>query len=289
MEKRKPTIFLAGDSTVQSYGKERAPLTGWGMALHEYFQEKTTRRAAASDSRFEQAVLYETDGVFIDNRAMAGRSCRSFFDEGRLDDIENSMREGDYLFAQFAHNDANKAKEERYVTPDQYEDYLLRYDAAAMRHKAQLVLVTAIAMRSFGDGEDRVYDVGEKVLKQAVPEAGKEIPEKKTREAHGEGYCEISFPEYRDRMLSMAQKYDIPLLDLGLATAKYCSMLGPEKTKEIFLWTAPGEYPAYPEGKEDNAHLKLKGAEEFARILAGLIAGWDKDARLDALKRWLAV
>ena len=37
-----------------------------------------------SASDFDQSIIYETDGLFIDNRAMAGRSSRSYFDEGRL-------------------------------------------------------------------------------------------------------------------------------------------------------------------------------------------------------------
>ena len=48
---------------------------------------------------------------------MAGRSSRSFREEGRLADIEASLRPGDYLVVQFGHNDAYREKAERYVTP----------------------------------------------------------------------------------------------------------------------------------------------------------------------------
>ena len=31
-----PTIWMMGDSTMATYPKERAPLTGWGQVLNEY-------------------------------------------------------------------------------------------------------------------------------------------------------------------------------------------------------------------------------------------------------------
>ena len=95
---KKFTIYLAGDSTVQSYKTPVKPITGWGQMLHTYFKETEQKmnqdgcdwmgygKKSASD--FDQSIIYETDGLFIDNRAMAGRSSRSYFDEGRLDDLK---------------------------------------------------------------------------------------------------------------------------------------------------------------------------------------------------------
>lgn len=54
-----------------------------------------------SASDFDQSIIYETDGLFVDNRAMAGRNSRSYFDEGRLDDLKKAIKSGDYLFIQF--------------------------------------------------------------------------------------------------------------------------------------------------------------------------------------------
>ena len=279
--REKPCIFLAGDSTVQSYGPEMAPFTGWGMVLHEFFREDKICRSAHSDSAFPQAVCYETDGLFIDNRAMAGRSSRSFFDEGRLDDIERCIREGDYLFAQFAHNDANEAKEERFVTPDRYEDCLLKYRDVCIRHKATFVLVTAIAMREFqnGSGGSGLADVWE--ASASEKESGI------TLSAPGSSFFPVSFPAYRDRCLLMGDKYDIPVLDLGLRTAERLNELGPEAAKELYMWFGPGEYENFPEGRQDNAHLRRKGALEFAGILARLIRDYRKDDRLEPVKKWL--
>ena len=43
---------------------------------------------------------------------------------------------------------------------------------------------------------------------------------------------------------------------------------GAVETTKWFMHLAKGEYPAFPEGKVDNTHLKPEGA----RIFAGLIA-----------------
>ena len=71
----KPTIYIAGDSTAQTYNYQKAyPQTGWGQAFANYF----------------------TDDVIIENRSMAGRSSKSYNNDGRLDKILTEMHPGDY-------------------------------------------------------------------------------------------------------------------------------------------------------------------------------------------------
>ena len=220
------TVFLAGDSTVQSYRREVMPIAGWGQLLHTCFlpaeQINPEGREGCdwmgcghgSASGFAQAVSYETKGFCIDNRAMAGRSSRSYFDEGRLEDLEKSMQPGDYLFLQFAHNDANREKKERYVTTEQYAEYLLRYVRACEAHGVQPVFVTAIAMRNCGD--------------------------------YADGRFHISFPAYREKMMEVGAACEIPVLDLGKITTEYLNTLDPEQTKQLYLWVEPGRYPDGP-------------------------------------------
>ena len=94
-----PTIFLAGDSTVKTY-EDAQYIGGWGQFLPLFLDESIT----------------------VVNAAQGGRSSRSFINEGRLfniDDpdykysfsqnggnsIEDTIKEGDFLFIQFGHND----------------------------------------------------------------------------------------------------------------------------------------------------------------------------------------
>ncbi len=92
-----PVIFLAGDSTVKTYEEDQY-IGGWGQFLELFLGEK----------------------IVVKNAAHGGRSSRSFINEGRLFDIPGSsytfsqnggnsigdeIKEGDYLFIQFGHND----------------------------------------------------------------------------------------------------------------------------------------------------------------------------------------
>ena len=100
---KKPTIYLAGDSTVQAYADTQY-IVGWGQYLN----------------------LFLDSEVKVVNAARGGRSSRSFINEDRLftntdgkkysfsenggKSIEETIQEGDYLFIQFGHNDdASKA------------------------------------------------------------------------------------------------------------------------------------------------------------------------------------
>lgn len=249
----KPVIYLASDSTVQSYAKEFTPQTGWGQVLIHCFAQKDEEiRVFHPDTTiFPHVMRYETSCIAVDNRAFAGRSARSFWNEGRFEDMKKCFHPGDYLFIQFAHNDANEKKPERYIPINEYPIWLERYVSAALALGVTPVLVTAIAMRTF-------------------------LPD---------GSLPVSFPAYRDSMLEFAQKHNIACIDLGLLTRDFCQKLGPEQTKNIFMWTQKGEYPGGPycEGSEDNAHLRYEGAIEFANLLAQGIKDCPSLSKLAAL------
>lgn len=237
----KPVIYLASDSTVQSYPSSSQPQTGWGQVLISYFSKEgeAVRAYHPQTTSFPHVMRYETQQIAVDNRAFAGRSARTFWEEGRFADMEPHFHAGDYLFFQFAHNDANEKKPERYIPVSDYPLWLDRYVQACRRAFVTPVLVTAIAMRIF----------------------------------EPDGSLPVSFPEYRDAMLEYAAKNGVACLDLGEATRARCEALGPERTRELYMWLQKGEYPGGPycEGKEDNAHLKREGALLFAALLADRI------------------
>ncbi|MBR1443274.1 MAG: rhamnogalacturonan acetylesterase [Firmicutes bacterium] len=94
-ENTKTKVFIAGDSTVKSYGEERDE-GGWGEFINNFFD----------------------DDVIVDNRSNGGRSTRNFINEGSLEKIKNDIGAGDYLFIQFAHNDCSDGESniiDRYV------------------------------------------------------------------------------------------------------------------------------------------------------------------------------
>ena len=110
------TIFWAGDSTVKQNGISTYPQTGIGQVFDRYTRP------------FQ---------VLIDNCAENGRSTKSFIDEGRLDAIDRHIREGDFLFIQFGHNDEKAEDPSRYADPDgAFRDNLALFVETARRHGA---------------------------------------------------------------------------------------------------------------------------------------------------------
>ncbi|KAK3367254.1 carbohydrate esterase family 12 protein [Lasiosphaeria ovina] len=73
-----PTIYLAGDSTM---AKTASPLMGWGEYLGKYVT------------------------VPVVNKAISGRSARSYWNEGRFTEIEKLVAAGDVVVIEFGHND----------------------------------------------------------------------------------------------------------------------------------------------------------------------------------------
>lgn len=75
-----PTLFIAGDSTVKS----NAPMSGWGMEIGAFFAPTK---------------------INVVNRAIGGRSSRTFQRDGRWDKILADIKAGDFVLVQFGHND----------------------------------------------------------------------------------------------------------------------------------------------------------------------------------------
>ncbi len=57
---------------------------------------------------------------------------------------------------------------------------------------------------------------------------------------------------------------DVPLIDLQKLTENMVQTMGDEKSKSIYLWTAPNKQ--FPEGRKDDTHLKVEGARKVAAL-----------------------
>jgi rhamnogalacturonan acetylesterase len=81
-----PTLFLVGDSTVRNgHGDGANGQWGWGEPLVGFF---------------------ETAKINVVNRAIGGRSSRTYITEGHWDDTLALMKSGDIVLLQFGHNDS---------------------------------------------------------------------------------------------------------------------------------------------------------------------------------------
>lgn len=127
---KKIKIFIAGDSTAQSYKEQKDGLIkGWGQML----------------------PLYLSDEVEVVNHAMGGRSTKTFIGEGRWDKLLSQVSAGDYVFIQFGHNDAS-TRPERHASYDDYRANLVRMISDVRAKDANPVLLTSVVMRTFQKG-----------------------------------------------------------------------------------------------------------------------------------------
>jgi lysophospholipase L1-like esterase len=216
-------LYLAGDSTVTDQGEAGYPYAGWGQLLPRCFKA----------------------GLVVDNRAISGRSSKSFIEEGDLDKIASVIRPRDYLFIQFGHNDS-KGDEGRHTEPfTTYKEYLLQMITAAREEGAYPVLVTPVHRRRF-DHLEAIVD------------------------SHG---------DYLTAMKELAENEQIPLIDLAEKSRKLFEAYGVKGTKDLFMWSYPGEYILHPVGVQDNTHFQILGA----RLLADLIVEGIREAGLNDL------
>src|SRR5689334_13029985 len=122
-------IWLIGDSTMANKEIKAYPETGWGMPFTYFFD--TT--------------------VVVDNRAKNGRSTKSFMAENLWQPVVDKLKEGDYVFIQFGHNDEGKEKVGRYTTPEEFKTNLLKYITDSREKKAIPVLLTPVSRRNFDE------------------------------------------------------------------------------------------------------------------------------------------
>lgn len=209
---QKTTIYSIGDSTMASkVNPDTNPEFGWCQVLPSFFRPE----------------------VVIDNRAVNGRSTKSFIAEKKWEAVYKVLKPGDYVFIQFGHNDGKVTDSLRYTNPHTAYRYNLIKFVKETREKGAIpILFSSIARRNFNE----------------------------------QGVLVSKHETYPMEMRLVAQEYNVPFIDLEYLTETLEIAYGPEKSKQLHLHFKPGEVPYYPDGKDDDTHLSIKGATEIAKI-----------------------
>lgn len=175
-------------------------------------------------------------GVAIKNRGVNGRSSKSFITEGKWKAVHDSLKPGDYVLIQFGHNDQKIQDTVRYAEPfTTYRQNLVRFVKETREKGATPVLLTSIVRRKFVNG----FLV----------------------DTHG---------DYPVVVRQLAAEMNVPLIDLQLLTAGAVTALGEEASKKIYLWTPPTG--KFPQGRKDDTHLCVEGANLVAKLAAQQLA-----------------
>lgn len=216
------TIYIAGDSTVQSYRASYAPQQGWGYYLGDYLSSNVT----------------------VSNHSIAGRSSKSFYDNGRLDTILNEIQAGDYLLVQFGINDSAYNNAERYAPTcgkvpgdtGSYEYYMAFYIEGALAKGATPIIISPTLSLKNNSG----------------------------------GVFAASYTNYTDSIKKLASYYKIPYIDLNGLMVNHYNSIGYDAAYKYHLCSAT-------EGGTDMTHFTETGANAVAGLVANAIKGLNVD------------
>jgi len=204
------TIYMAGDSTMSIKDPKAYPETGWGMPFAFFFDKSVT----------------------VDNKARNGRSTKSFIAEGLWKSITDNLKEGDYVFIQFGHNDEVPTKA-TYTPEADFTANLVKFITETKAKKASPILITPVARRKF----------------------------------NAEGVIQGTHDAYSELVRKVAADRKVPLIDLDKESQALLKKIGTEDSKYLFNYLAPGENPNYPAGKSDDTHFSELGARKMAEIV----------------------
>lgn len=221
----KPTLWIVGDSTVKNGTPD---LRGWGEEI---------------------GVFFNANRINIQNRALGGRSSRTYFTEGLWDKVAAGIRPGDFVLMQFGHNDAGNVSGE--LSPG-------RPARASLK----------------GTGEEtQQADVGTTGQKETVHTYGwyirKFVTDTKAKGGTPIVLSPVPRNDWKDGKVmrsndfgkwagDVAKGENVPFIDLNAIVASHYDQLGQEKVKALF----PHEHThTSPEGAQLNAKCVVEGIQ----------------------------
>lgn len=173
-----------------------------------------------------------TDSICIANYAESGESANTFIAAGRLKKALTQMKPGDYIFMEFGHND-QKQKGPGKGAFYSFMTSLKTFVDEARARGAHPVLVTPTQRRSF-DANGKIQDT------------------------------HLDFP---DAVRWLAEKENIPLIDLHAMTRTLYEALGVEESKRAFVHYPANTYPGQDKPLADNTHFNPYGAYQIAQCV----------------------
>lgn len=205
------TIYMIGDSTMSVYASDLYPRMGWGQPLGGSFEAKCAT---------------------VVDKALSGRSSKSFYDEGAWTPVKNALEPGDYVLIQFGHNDEKSDEPTLYTNPQTtYKQYLTTYVNDTRAKSATPLLLTSINRNAWNGSS--------------------------LSDSHG---------AYPPAVRELAASLKVELIDLTALTKAYFEKLGQVETSKLFLILTAGQFPNYPNGVTDNTHLQEKGALKIGQL-----------------------
>lgn len=166
------------------------------------------------------------------NMAKNGRSTEMIIHEGIFFNCFNECSSGDYVIIQFGHNETKKEIYRRTYSNTTYKLNLRWFIDNFKKKGVNVILISSIARRRFVDG-----------------------------------VCVNTHEDYPQAMKAVADQEGITFIEMSERTREYLTSIGEDESLKYFMNFAPGIYPNYPEGRDDNTHLRPEGAELIASMI----------------------
>jgi len=225
-----PTLFVAGDSTAAAKSGNPEQL-GWGEPFANYF---------------------DLGRINIANRALGGRSSRTFITEGHWDRLLAELKRGDIVLIQFGHNDAGGINEE---PPGSTLPLRARGTLPGLGEETQeidnVVTKQHEVVHTFG------WYVRKMIADTRAKGATPIILSLTVRNRWSDGRVERAFKEYRTWDKEIAAAAGVEFVDVTALIADRYDELGEAKVAQYFL--------------PDRIHTTIAGADFNAQcVVAGL-------------------
>ena len=238
----KPVVFITGDSTVKNADKDENGMWGWGAVANTVFDETK---------------------IDIVNAAMAGRSCRSYLNEGRWEKVYNSLKPGDFVLIQFGHNDIGAIDKPKYraaIASAKDTCHVYRMQAAKENLAKQNVIDQKLKSNAQVGSYEVVYSFGWYLKKfiQDVREKGATpiLVSLTPRNEWTDGKIERRNDTYGKWYREVAEETGVELVDLHNITADFLDKKCGKKEKAMKYFN------------HDHTHTSLLGAKTNAQSIA---------------------
>ena len=231
-----PTLWIIGDSTVRvGTPKQR----GWGDEL---------------------APFFDPAKIQIINRAIGGRSSRTFLSEGRWDAILKELRRGDFVLMQFGHNDASPINEDPPVNSKTRARGVIRNNSDESVDIVNILTGKPETVRSYGWYLRQIVTTAKE--KGATPIICSPIPRNSW---NAEGKINRTSDSWTFWAREAAQQAGAEFIDLNEIIARAYERIGQEKTGKLF---ADGTHTTR-EGAAFNARAVVSGIRSLQPDLLG--------------------
>jgi lysophospholipase L1-like esterase len=217
-----PTLYICGDSTAAPMGRI---IMGWGERIGEFL---------------------DASRIHVANRAVGGRSARTFITEGRWEAVRRQLHRGDVVLIQFGHNDTKSTIN------------TTRYDLPGLGEESE-------AIANPRGGDPLVIQTFGHYMRQMISEAKaagatvivlSPVPRCKWED----GKIVLGEEGHGPWAEALAQAAGVPFLDANAQIAAVYNPIGAARIKALYF-------------PQDNTHTSPAGARVCAATIAlGLMA-----------------